>query len=395
MPDGKIKDAVVKWAKQSLNMNNIRSLLESAQSERGLCVPGAWDTEPFLLGCRNGILDLTNGKLLKPLPRMRITKQVNAAYDLNAKCPLWEKTLASYWPDDLDMADFIQRAVGYSMTGSISEQVFFCLFGEGANGKSTFLGTIQKLLGDYAYTMPFSTVEYENRSTISNDVAALRGKRFVLSSETQEDIRLNEGRIKSLTGDDSITARFLHHEYFTFEPTGKFWLAFNSKPRIQDQSYGLWRRLRMILFAQTFKKENRIKGLEQQLLAELPGILAWAMRGCLEWQKRGLEPTAAIERETEQYRLESDILGDFMEEYCEMNPRFCIPKIELYLAYLDWCLSNGEKKPLGKRTFGQKIGGKFKDGPKLDDGKVRTWGGFRLRNVQPSSKTEDIVVAIN
>jgi len=375
---------VIGWASQSLSVQRVKLTLESAQSERGLSIAGTeWDKQPLLLGCRNGVLDLSSGKLLKPDPRMRITKQANAVFDSKAKCPLWEKTLAAYWPDDPEMIDFIQRAVGYSLTGSISEQVFFCLFGEGANGKSTFLGTVQKLLGDYAYTMPFSTVEFDNRSAISNDVAKLQGMRFVLSSETQEDIRLNEGRIKSLTGDSTITARFLHQEYFTFQPVGKFWLAFNHKPRIIDQSYGLWRRLRLILFDQTFNKESRIKGLEQKLLEEMPGILAWAMRGCLEWQARGLEATAAIERETEQYRQESNILGEFMEEFCIRREGLITPKADLYIAYLEWCENNKERYPLGKKTFAQRVLGMgIRDGfKKQGHSNVRIWYGLGLQSV--------------
>jgi len=388
----KAKEKILSWAKQSLSVQRVKLTLESAQSERGLSIEGTeWDKQPLLLGCKNGVLDLSSGKLLKPDPRMRITKQVQAEFDAKAKCPLWEKTIKAYWPDDPEMIDFIQRAIGYTLSGSIGEQVFFCLFGEGANGKSTFLGTMGRLFGDYGYTMPFTTIEFDNRSTISNDVAALRGRRFVQSSETQEDMRLNEGRIKSLTGDSTITARFLRQEYFTFQPVGKFWLAFNHKPRIIDQSYGLWRRLRLILFDRTFDKSNLVRGLEHQLLAELPGILNWAMRGCLEWQARGLEPTASIERETEQYRQESNVLGEFIEEFCLLGTGFLTQKADLYIAYLEWCENNKEKWPLGKKTFGQRmLGMGLRDGvKKAGKQTTRIWYGISLRSVTRQNLLQD------
>ena len=398
MPDGDMKVAMLGFAKQSLNVPKIESLLRSARSEYGMSTTGAeWDAEPLLLGCQNGVLDLATGRLIKPQSKMRITQQANTVFDPAAKCPLWEKTLQSYWPDDDEIVGFVQRAVGYSMSGSISEQVFFCLFGEGANGKSTFLGVIQKLLGDYAYTMPFSTVEFDNRSTISNDVAALRGKRFVLSSETQEDIRLNEGRIKSLTGDSTITARFLRQEYFTFQPVGKFWLAFNHKPRIVDQSYGLWRRLRLICFNQTFDKERRVKGLEQQLLAELPGILTWAVRGCLDWQKQGLEATASILRETERYKRESNILDDYLEDRCLRQEGLSVPKADLYADYLDWCADNREKWPVGKKGFSQRILGMgIRDGHKKEGhSTVRIWLGLDIQSVNQSVNQVSDVDSVN
>lgn len=371
------------WAQQSEHASRINALLSLAKSERGIAYDGStWDQDGMLLTCTNGVVNLKTGKLRGPDPKLRISKLVNANYNPNEDCPTWKGALQNWWPGEPEIIDFVWRALGYSLTGFTTEQCFFCLFGDGSNGKSTFLSVIAHVLGDYAYPMPFPTLEFQTRSAISNDVAALVGRRFVWSSETQEDVRLNEGRIKALTGDSTITARFLYHEPFSFQPVGKFWLAFNHKPRIVDDSYAMWRRLRLIPFEQTFKAGgNRIKDLEGQLLSEADGILAWLVEGCLEWQRRGLDPPSRIVAETDRYKRECNGLDDFLDDCCLRDPTSTIPKADVFNAYLDWCKRGGERDALGRKGFSQRLLGMgFSDRSQTIKGqKVRVWNGIRLK----------------
>lgn len=184
----------------------------------------------------------------------------------------------------VDLVRFVQRAVGYSLSGATGEQCLFLLYGTGADGKGTFTNQLKRVLGDYGWNMPFATIEAKDRAAIPNDLAALAGRRFVVASETNDGTRLNEGRIKALTGSDPITARFLHGEFFEFEPVAKFWLSVNHKPVVRDESHGFWRRIRLIPFMKTFPINPT---LGDRLHTKAPGILAWAVRGCLHWQREG------------------------------------------------------------------------------------------------------------
>ena len=218
---------------------------------------------------------------------------------------------------DDDLADFLQRAMGYSLTGITTEQVLLLLYGTGANGKGTFANTLKRVLGDYAWNMPFATLELKDRASIPNDLAALAGRRFVIASETNDGTRLNESRVKALTGCDPVTARFLHAEFFTFEPCAKFWLSVNHKPIVRDDSYGFWRRLRLIPFTRTFPVNA---ALGEALRAEWPGILAWCVAGCLAWQAEELTAPARVTQATDDYARDSDVLAQFLTEACEGDP---------------------------------------------------------------------------
>src|SRR5262249_4534420 len=210
-------------------------------------------------------------------PSDRITIHTHIQFDSSARCPRWNQFLVEVFEDNQELIDFVQRAVGYSLTGDTSEQCLFLNFGGGSNGKSTFLEVLRRVAGGYGHNMPFSTLEIKARTSIPNDVAALAGRRLVTASETNESVRLNEERVKALTGCDAITARFLNKEFFTFHPVAKFWLAFNHKPRVADDSHGFWRRIRLIPFLHEFKDTARDKHLLEKLLAEAPGILVWAV----------------------------------------------------------------------------------------------------------------------
>jgi putative DNA primase/helicase len=202
--------------------------------------------------------------------------------------------------------------------------------------------------------MPFTTIEMRDRAAIPNDLAALVNRRFVTASETNDGTRLNESRVKTLTGCDPLTARFLHGEFFTFEPIAKFWLSVNHKPIVRDDSYGFWRRLRLIPFLKTFPVNAQ---LAVELQAEAPGILAWAVRGCLAWQRDGLNPPAIVQNATREYETDSDPLAAFWAEACDADPDAQVRASELFEHYRRWAEKHGlsERERLSATAFGRKV----------------------------------------
>ncbi len=351
------KASEFQWGVASESINRIDAIVRYARSLEGIANTGKeWDSNPLLLGCLNGVIDLKKGKLIKAEPSMGITKQVHIKFDPNAKCPLWLKALEAYWPKDSEMLDYMHRAIGYSLTGLNIEQCLFLLCGRGKNGKSTLLAVLEELLGDYADVVPFSALEFQNRGQISNDVAAMRGYRLLIGSETQEDVRLNEGRIKSLTGDRKARARKLYEENQSFLQTAKIWLATNHKPQIRDDTDGMWRRVHLLTMEQQFSENHRVKGLEDRLIEkEMSGILAWAVDGTLAWLERGLEPTDKIRGEVDKYRAEANPIHDFYEECLELKPGTVTTKADMYMAYLEHAKSIGERFPLTRQQFSRRF----------------------------------------
>lgn len=337
----------------------LASMLELAAALKPIADAGDnWDRDPWLLGVPNGVVDLRTGTLREGRREDAITMSTAVEYGLDAKCPRWERFIAEVFGDDNELATFVQRAIGYSLSGDTSEQVLFLCYGRGANGKGSMTQTLSSVLGDYAYAMPFSTVELHQRSAIPNDVAALLNRRFVSASEMNDGTRLNESRVKALTGCDPITARFLHAEFFTFKPVAKYWLSVNHKPVVRDDSYAFWRRLRLIPFQQTFAV-NATLGAE--LRAEAAGILAWCVRGCLAWQQHRLEVPAAVTEATAAYEAESDVLRGFLEEAIEAQPESEIAAAELYQHYRTWAEAHNltDRERLSATAFGRKMGERF------------------------------------
>jgi P4 family phage/plasmid primase-like protien len=344
-----------KWAIASESRPRLEALLFLAQAEAPIADAGeSWDTDAMLVGASNGVIDLRRGTLRDGRRDDRITMSVTVPFNPAARCPRWERFLSEVFADDGDMVSFVARAVGYSLSGDTSEQCLFLCHGAGANGKGTFSRVLMAVFGDYAANMPFSTIELHQRSTIPNDLAALVGRRLVVASETNDGTRLNEARVKALTGCDPITARFLHSEFFTFEPVAKFWLSVNHRPVVRDDSYGFWRRIRLIPFTQTFTLNPT---LFDELMAEAEGILAWAVRGCQEWQQHGLNPPAVVLQATAAYEQESDPLGDFLNEACEADPEAEVPASAMFEHYRAWADRRGltERERLGAMSFGRKL----------------------------------------
>ena len=366
------------WALQSESRYRLDAAVKLAQSVRPLADPGSeWDANPWLFGVANGVADLRTGNFRRGNPSDRITVHTDIQFDTSARCPRWNQFLVEVFEGNQELIDFVQRAVGYSLTGDTSEQCLFLCFGGGSNGKSTFLEVLRHMAGGYGHNMPFSALEIKARTSIPNDVAALAGRRLVTASETNESIRLNEERVKALTGSDAITARFLNKEFFTFHPVAKFWLAFNHKPRVADDSYGFWRRIRLIPFLHEFEDSARDKQLLGKLLAEAPGILVWAVQGCLAWQKEGLGLPVAVKAATEAYREEMDSIAEFLDDRCIVHPNARVTAAALWEEYLDY--AKGEHWQVDRRSFTARMESHKFLKVRAGHDRIWTWTGLCLK----------------
>jgi putative DNA primase/helicase len=350
------------FAVRSESRQKLEACLALAQNEHPIADSGMnWDADPYLLGVSNGVLDLRTGHLRPGSPEDRITMRLTVEYDPTAESPRWDQFLHQVFQCDGELIEFVQRAVGYSLTGSVREQVLFLCNGSGANGKSVFLATLRHLTGDYAWNIPFTVLELQQRPSLTNDLAAMVGKRLVTSSETNESTRLNEARIKALTGGDPITARFLYSESFTFDPVAKFWLAVNHLPLVRDDTYGFWRRVLVLPFRQRFSGKDADPDLAHKLHAELSGILAWAVQGALNWRVVGLSPPDAVKVATEAYREENDELAPFISDRCVVSEDIRIEPGQLFSEYQHWAESQGIplQQRLKLRTFGTRMKERF------------------------------------
>jgi putative DNA primase/helicase len=332
-------------ARAGESVRGINATLEVAKNFRNIAtVATDYDRDLFLLTVGNGTLNLRSGEFKPTDPEDLITHGPPIEYDPSAKCARWHKFLDEIFAGDSDLIDFIQRAVGYSLTGDTREQCLFILHGNGANGKSTFLETVRRLLGSHATTTPFATFMVQrNVGAPRNDLAALVGARLVITSEAGEGAGFDEAVVKQITGQDTVSCRFLFGEFFQYIPQLKLWISTNYRPAIRGSDDAIWRRIRLIPFNQQFKGNKRDAELAEKLKAELPGILAWAVQGCLDWQKNGLGRPKTVLDATIEYRRESDQVGRFLSERCVSGKDQTVSGNGLYSAYVEFCQKQGEK----------------------------------------------------
>ena len=357
LDDADQRAAHAKCATRSESKQRIDALLAMGGSEPQIYAePDDFDQTAMLLNLPNGTLDLQTNELRQHSPSDMLTKTAGAIYEPEAVCPQWESFLDDVMAGNADLIDFIQRAMGYSLTGSTEEQCLFFLYGTGANGKSTFAEVLLALLGDYGTkTRTESLLTRRFDGGPNNDIAALAGARLVIAAEVPEGRRLNENLIKDLTGGDTISARFMRKEFFTFSPIFKLWMYGNHKPQIRGTDDGIWRRLRLIPFEVQIPEPDQDRQLKHRLLAELPGILNWALEGLRSWQETGLRPPQEVLDATSGYRAEMDTLQAFIDECCVAgNPNVSVLMQELYPAYQEWATESGEDS-ITKRRFGQRL----------------------------------------
>ena len=289
---------------------------------------------------------------------------------------------------DADLEAFLQRAAGYSLSGSTREQVFFILYGLGLNGKSTFINEMRALLGEYGLQTRTETLLVKRGDSIPNDVARLAGARFVSAVETEGGKKLAESLVKQLTGGDPVPARFLHREYFEFEPSFKLWLAVNHKPRITETDEAIWRRIRLAPFIVTIPESERDPDFGEKLEDELPGVLRWAVEGCMKWQREGLGIPTAVKQATAAYRNESDTVGQFVDQCCELDPRRVrYQRQSCTSAYAKWAEESGERG-LRKNDFGSRMMERgFKDGADREGDETNAHLGGDHVGMRPSRNT--------
>jgi putative DNA primase/helicase len=343
--DDSTRPRLVKWQLVSESEPALRRMINLAEREPQVVVtPGQLDSSHWLLNVENGTVNLEIGSLGSHFDEDLITKLTPVRFHgEQARCDRWLEFLDRISDGDGELMSFVQQAVGYSLTGDTSEQCLFILYGTGANGKSTFLEVIRSLLGEYATAADFSTFLVQRNDSIRNDLARLAGARFVTAVEAERGGRLSESVVKQLTGGDTITARFLYREYFDFKPTHKIWLAANHKPTIRGTDNAIWRRIRLIPFTVTIPTEQQDRHLAEKLGQELPGILQWAIEGCVAWREAGrLEAPETVRNATAEYQVEMDFLAPFLEERCLMSPNGRVKAKELYESYSEWAKQSGE-----------------------------------------------------
>jgi putative DNA primase/helicase len=371
-------EKLIKHALASERRERLRAMLSLARSEPGIMADDAlFNRDGFLLSVANGTLELRRDvfRLREHRSCDLITRIAPVAYDPAAPCPRWRQFIERILPEPAKR-DFLQRAVGYALTGDVSEQCFFILWGEGANGKTTFLNVVLRLLGDYALKANFDAFLRKTFAGIPNDVARLAGARLVVATEGPEGKHLNEGLVKELTGGDQITARFLHREFFTFDFVGKIFLGTNYRPRIDDPSHAMWRRIKLIEFGVEIPEGEQDHGLSEKLLGELSGILNWALDGCLAWQEHGLEAPEEVRQAVLEYRSESDVIADFLADCCVVSEGAFVTAKRLHEAYVRWARESEQRFTLSKIDFNARLRARFATSKPKN---VLTWRGVGLR----------------
>ena len=384
--DSDRRDDLLAHAARSEAAPRLKALVELAEFHLPV-LPAAFDQQPLLLNVANGTVDLHTGIFHEPQREDLLTQLAPVVYDPDATCPRWEAFLMRIMGDNVELVAFLQRAAGYALTGDTREEVIFILYGTGANGKSTFLEVLRALLGDYARQADFTTFLARRSDGVRNDVARLAGARFVTAVEAASGRRLDEALVKQLTGRDRVAARFLYQEYFEYAPEFKLFLATNHKPVIRGADEGTWRRIRLIPFAVTIPAAQQDRTLRATLKEELPGILNWAIQGCLTWQRDGLGEPEAVQQATAAYRTEMDILADFLEACCVPDPDAFITSRDLYEAYQAWCGENAVE-PLTQSPLGTKLKERGFVSKPVGHAKTRSWFGLRLRTI--SDKLADV-----
>jgi putative DNA primase/helicase len=322
---------------------------------------GRWDAAPHLFQASNGVLNITTGQMLPPRPEWQTLLRSPFAYNPEARAPRFERFLVEIFDGQAELIAFVHRFLGYAATGFTREQCLLFAYGVGRNGKSVLLETMRAVLGSYAHVLPFESLQFRRGTSIPNDLAALEGRRFVTVSEVAEGVRLHEARVKSLTGGDRISARYLHREWFDFEPVAKFVLAANHKPAVSDDSEGFWRRVRLVPFLRRFEGANCDLRLRDRLLEEGEGVLAWLVAGAMAWAQQGLGTATACEEATADYRAESDRLRDFMDERLELDSNALTSGKDLRTAYAAWAESSGVTRAdrLSAKSLGGLLSARF------------------------------------
>lgn len=386
--DSAVRQSIAELARKLESGRRQAALLDLARL-RVVAHNADLDRDPFLLNAANGTVDLRTGELRAHQRGDLLTHNTGIDYDPAAECPTFTQFLHDVFNGDTDLIEFIRRAVGYTLTGDVREQVLFIPHGCGSNGKSVFLNILRGLLGELALQAAPDLLMSDHNRRHPTEQAALYGRRAVICQETEQNRRFNETLVKQLTGGDRISARRMREDFWEFSPTGKIWLSTNHKPEIRGTDHAIWRRIRLIPFNVTFHDPGRglpekDTTMEERLRAEMSGILTWAVQGCLAWQRDGLTTPAAVQDATDAYRQQQDVLAAWIGESCIESRTATASVAALYASYIKWCEDNGER-PEPKRRFGARL---TERGFKREHGRAGyVWLGLGL--LQPEAASAD------
>jgi putative DNA primase/helicase len=378
-PDDEARKILAKHAVRSESENRIQAMISLAKSEAPV-MPADLDASPWVLNVLNGTVDLQTGALLEHRREDLLTKIAPVEYDPEASAPVWRSTLERVLPSD-EVRAFFKRLCGYAISGDVSEHVLPVLYGTGANGKSTILNALLEAAGEYGMQAAPDLL-IAKRNGHPTEVADLFGMRLVASIEVEDGRKLAEALVKSLTGGDKVRARRMRQDFWQFDPTHTAFLCTNHKPEIRGTDNAIWRRIRLIPFTETIPPTEQDKKLPEKLRSELSGILAWAVEGCLEWRREGLQAPAEVRKATAGYRSEMDVIGAFLRDECETGPDFKESFKVVYGRYEEWCVEGGEKAET-RRKFNARLKerGAFTD-RRSGPGGSYEWHGLRLLKKQ-------------
>lgn len=364
-----------RWAKQSESKAVIDHSLSLAESLLAVSAD-TLDASPLLVGCPGGVLDLATRTMREHRREDRISKTIACDHSPAAQAPQWDRFISEIFGGNAELLTYVPTLAGYFLSGQRGEHLLPVFHGSGANGKSTFLGTLQQLLGDYAGTAAPGLLISRGGNDHPTGLAALQGKRLVVCSETAETGKLDEEQVKKLTGGDLISARRMRQDFFTFRPTHIIALQTNFRPKVLGTDTGIWRRIKLIPFSVTIPAERRDPQLSEKLAAELPGILSWAVAGWQMYQQRGFVEPRDVEEATAEYRSSSDHVGNFLDDRCTLNPELTVPTATLYFNYRNWCTEAGEH-PLTQRALALRLS----ERPGVTSGRTkhaRLWHGLGI-----------------
>jgi P4 family phage/plasmid primase-like protien len=380
------------WAKKSEDARRLNAMVDLLRSQPGVGIDHEQlDRDPWLLNCPNGTLDLRTGRLRPHARGDYLTRLCPTPFDPEAECPAWEAFLCDVFRSgdgpDLDLICYVQRLLGYGLTGDTSEHLLAVLHGTGANGKSVFVNVVGEVIGhEMVCTAAPDLLLARDLDKHPCELACLFGKRLVVCQEAGTGRRLNEPLVKWLTGGDRLQARRMREDPWEFTPTHKAILVSNYKPAVAGTDNGIWRRLRLIPFDVTFPPERQDKGLTRRLTAEAPGILAWMARGCSHWRAGGLNEPARVLAATRSYREGEDMVGRFIAERCLVSPDATVRSDALYTAFVAWSKAGGEEKVLSRRKFGEAMTGREGVGRETSNG--TRYRGLALRDTPANAEQQ-------
>jgi putative DNA primase/helicase len=350
-----------------------------------LLLPNELDSDPWLLNCANGTINLRTGELRPHNRRDLITKLAPVVYEPDARHPVWDAHIEHVTRGDLEFADYLQRAAGYCLTGKAEEEKLLLFSGGTATGKTTHLEAMKSAMGDYAATADFETfLRVGNSRGPRNDIARLAGVRLVSASEVPPGRLFDDSALKQLTGGDTISARFLYGEFFEYKPQFTICLAANHPPSVRDDDPAIWRRLKLVPFVNELPEEDRDPKVKARLTDPTdagPAILIWMVEGALKWQQDGLREPAVVREATQAYRSENEDFSEFVSDCCVEEVEQWATSVQLHSRYRDWSHAHGYTHPYGPKRFGSQLRGRGHIPQKR--GGVRGWKGIGLVRPKP------------